>query len=128
MAMTKESLAELLTKAAELLAVSDVAAKQAQLQTAQNKMAQPGFWDQEQNVTQAVVSQVSLLEGELSQLESLKQTVSDIEALQELGAELADVNAETTDNNQDPELQREFAQAAKRLTQLTTQIELQHYL
>lgn len=128
MAMTKEALAELLIKAAELLAVSDVAGKQNQLQSAQTKMSQPGFWDQDQSATQVVVSQVSLLEGELEQLESLKQTVADIEALQELGAELSEGTAEKAPEGQDPELQREFAQAAKRLTQLTTQIELQHYL
>lgn len=127
MAVTKESLESLLIKAAELMAVSDISAKQALLQEAQTKMSQPGFWDQEQSTTQAVVGQVSLLEGELAQLESLKQTVSDIEALQDLGAELTEPNAEVT-QDQDPELQREFAQAAKRLVQLTTQIELQHYL
>lgn len=129
MVVTKDTLEALLVKATELLAVSDVVGKQQQLTNAQAKMSQPGFWDQDQQVTQTVVSEVSLLEGELAQLKSLEQTVADIQALQELGAELAEANAtDATPENQDADLQREFAQAAKRLLTLTNQIELQHYL
>ncbi len=129
MVVTKDTLEALLVKATELLTVSDVVGKQQQLTNAQAKMSQPGFWDQDQKVTQTVVSEVSLLEGELAQLKSLEQTVADIQALQELGAELAEANAtDATPENQDADLQREFAQAAKRLLTLTNQIELQHYL
>lgn len=129
MVVTKDTLEALLVKATELLAVSDVVSKQQQLTNAQAKMSQPGFWDQDQQVTQTVVSEVSLLEGELAQLKSLEQTVADIQALQELGAELAEANVtDATPENQDADLQREFAQASKRLLTLTNQIELQHYL
>lgn len=126
MLLTKDELADWLTKAQDVLIVADEPGKRMALIAEQTKMSQPGFWDAPSS--KIVVGTISQLEAELAQLISLKQTVSDILALQELGATLADPNNTEASEGLDPDLQREFQQAVKHLTIQTTQVELRQYL
>jgi len=125
MTLSKAELQQWLTKAQDLLVTAGEVEKRAQLQIEQTKMTHPGFWDLPE--AQAVVQNISQLEGELGQINSLRQILTDIQALQELGATLT-----TNQTNQvevvDAELQREFQQVAKQLVVLTTQLELKQYL
>jgi peptide chain release factor 2 len=128
MAISKDELAEWLKKAQELLVVADEPSKRAQLTVEQTKLGEPGFWDKPSSKT--VVQAISTLEAELDQITTLRQIVSDILALQDLGATLTETEGTATDASTqvDPDLQREFQQAAKHLVALTTQVELKQYL
>jgi len=63
--------------------------KIARRKTLENKMGEPGFWDN-QDAAKAVVAEVKLLKSTIEPIDNLLRDIEDAKALQELAAEASD--------------------------------------
>ena len=76
-----------------------MASKKAQLSQLENRMSQPGFWDN-QDAAQRVTSQLSALKAVVEPVEELQKEVQDLLELYELAADESDEDelAQLADN------------------------------
>ncbi len=112
----QENLEAAVQKGQELLSTIDLHGLQAELTALSQQTLSPDFWNDQEQATR-ITQNVSQMQAKLDQISALRQCLDDIQATQDLLAEL-----------EDDALVQELNQQVSRLRTLNRQVELETYL
>ncbi len=122
---TNETITELLTKATDLLASTDVAALQTQLRNLETETLAPSFWQRAD--AQSLMQELGGLRQEIAEIQALEKTRDDLLALQELLDE-SSAQDESEAESQNTELEAEQTRLVRHFRQQLKQLELNQFL